>query len=336
MALPRIGIVAASSVVPPVEFAAGVEHLREQGFGVAVHPQVLTNHWLHAGDDESRAQALYEYAVNPDIDVIWLARGGYGAAKIMPILDRLCAAHGLPPAGKLLVGYSDVTVLHEYTRNRWRWNTLHAPMPAANNFACLAGHDWDALLAAVSRSDSVDWPWNHTQLRWVTPPPSQPIEATLVGGNMSLWEDLTGTPYAPLRQPHLLFLEDLAEAYYRIDRMMTHLEQAGALDTTVGLVLGDFTDCNDERQTCLATGVDVHATWNKDTSPPLQQLRPVYQFDDLLREVFEKLGRRRNLPIALGLPVGHGPHFAPLPLGATYRVDPAGSLRLKHWGWLDR
>lgn len=321
----NVGIVALSSVVPPVEFAAGAENLRSAGgFDVRVHPQVIGQHWLHAGNDETRAAALFEYAHDPAIDVVWCARGGYGAAKLMPILDRLTAERGVPPMKKLLVGYSDVTVMHEYVRNRWGWHTLHAVMPAAANFASLPPGDWSATLAAVTRSTPVEWPWAATPLRWITPPPAQAIEAPLIGGNLSLWQTLAGTPYAPPRRPHILFLEDLDERFYRIDRMMTHVAQSGLLDACTAVVLGDFTDCSDEVQTCRAPDPDA----------PRQPLRPTYAFDDLLREVFAAIGQRQNLPIALGMPVGHGPNFAPLPLGARYRLEPGGALSLLEWPWL--
>jgi len=327
----RVGIVALSSVVPPVEFQIGVEFLRSQGLNVRVHPQVHSQHWLHAGRDEVRAAALMELATDPTIDVIWCARGGYGAAKLLPLLDRLTAEQGVPPP-KLLVGYSDVTVIHEYVRNRWRWHTLHAAMPAAVNFSLLPGADWSATLAAVTRDRTIAWPWQNRPLHWVTAPPVEPIEAALIGGNLSLWQTLAGTPYAPPRRPHILFLEDLAEEFYRIDRMMTHLEQSGLLDACAAIVLGDFTDCDDEAQTCLAAGTDETAI--KDPAKaPRQPLRPTYSMPDLFAEVFATIGARRLIPIATGLPVGHGPNFAPLPLGARYRLSADGTLALVKWDW---
>lgn len=333
----KVGIVALSSVVPPVEFEIGAAFLREQGFDTVIHPQVLTTHWMHAGDDIARAEALMQFAFDPSIDAIWCARGGYGAAKTLPVLDRLTAERGVPPK-KLLVGYSDVTVAHEFVRNRWNWSTLHAVMPAAANFSRLPNDDWPATRAAVLGEGSIDWPWARNTLRWLTPPPVQAIEAPLIGGNLSLWQTLAGTPYAPPRRPHILFLEDLAEVYYRIDRMMTHVEQSGLLDTAVAIVLGDFTDCRDESNTCLAAppqGVSPR-DWLSNPNAARQPLRPTYSYEDMQREVFSTIGLRRNLPIAIGLPVGHGPNFAPLPLGAKYRLSPEGSIALVEWDWLSR
>src|SRR3954463_15490512 len=120
----QVGIVAASSVVPALEFELGIGHLRSLGYDVTVHPDVLAQHFTFAGTDAQRAAALFDYASDDRFNVIWTARGGYGAGRLLPLLDELTAKHGRPPAGKLLVGYSDVTVLHEYARTRWDWSTL--------------------------------------------------------------------------------------------------------------------------------------------------------------------------------------------------------------------
>src|SRR5258706_12862328 len=107
----RIGIVAPSSAVGQVELNNGVEHLRAHGFEVVIHPNCARLHYTFAGTDAERAQALYDFAADPMIDVIWAAGGGYGATRILPLLDNLCEEFG-SPRGKLLVGYSDITVLH--------------------------------------------------------------------------------------------------------------------------------------------------------------------------------------------------------------------------------
>src|SRR6266550_4247873 len=107
----RVGIFAASSIVPEIEFDAGIEHLKRFGFDPVIHEQVRAHHFMFPGDDESRAQAVYGFANDPTIEVLWAARGGYGATRLLPLLDNLTKEHGKPKQQKLLVGYSDVTVL---------------------------------------------------------------------------------------------------------------------------------------------------------------------------------------------------------------------------------
>jgi muramoyltetrapeptide carboxypeptidase len=331
----RVGVVAASSTVPQVEFAIGIDHLRSAGFDVTVHPQVAEHHFTFAGTDQRRAQALYEYAIDPDFDVIWMARGGYGATRLLPLLESLARERGKPTRQKLLVGYSDVTVLHEFVRSRWDWCTLHAPMPSASNFSMLKESEWRATIDLVHGRKCQNV-WSDPALRFMNGAPQHPIDAEIVGGNLSLWAALMGTPFAPVTNGRMVFLEDIGEAFYRIDRMMTQLVQAGAFSGVRALILGDFTNCNDEDNQCLATpdpGVDPKSLLNSPNAKK-QSLRKVYQQAEAFEEIFATLGRRLSLPIVMGLPVGHGPNFAPLPLGAKYRLTPDGKLELLNWSWL--
>jgi muramoyltetrapeptide carboxypeptidase len=331
----RIGIVAASSVVPRAEFELGVAHLRDNGFDVTVHEQVFEQHFTYAGTDERRAGALFDFASDERFDVIWLARGGYGATRLLPILDRLTAERGAPPPRKLLVGYSDVTALHEYARDRWGWATLHAPMPAASDFAKLKADEWQAIVACA-RGQRPLFPWERATLKFLDAPPREVITAELIGGNLSLWQAMAGTPYASRGEGKILFFEDIGEAPYRIDRMLTQLDQSGAFDGARAIVLGDFTNCEDEDTTCLkplAEGEDPQKLLDGMEKRQRISLRRCYTHDECIREIVGTLGERRKLPIATGLPVGHGPNFAPLPLGGTYSLLSAGHLRLLDWNW---
>jgi len=319
----KVGIFAASSAVPKFEFERGVNHLRATGFDPVVHAQVPAQHFTFAGRDEERAAAIYEYATDPTIPVLWAARGGYGAGRLLPLLDDLTAQRGAPPRGKLLVGYSDVTVLHEFVRQRWGWSTLHAPMPAASNFSTLDEREYAAIVAYV-RGQRAEAPWAHAPLTWLTNPPRATITGELIGGNLSLWQTLAGTPYQPSGAGKILFFEDLGEAYYRIDRMAVQIEQSGMLDDAAAIVLGDFCDCKDEDNQC----------WANAEGTEKKSLRRTYSEREAFDEIFGRVGRRLNIPVAYGLPVGHGPHFAPLPLGAQYAFDPAGRLSLMEWDWL--
>src|SRR4051812_26754356 len=293
----KVGIVAASSVVPMVEFDAGVAHLRTTGFDAIIHDQVRQQHYMFPGDDLSRAQALYDYGRRDDFDVIWMARGGYGAGRLLPILEELTTKHGKPSVKKLLVGYSDVTVLHEFVRQRWGWSTLHAPMPAASSFPRLDEREWTAIVDLVKRKPTAP-PWVNVPLRWMSPPPEKVIHAELIGGNLSLWAALAGTPYAHPGKKKIVFLEDVDEAYYRIDRMMIQLEQSQAFDGAAAIALGDFTDCHDENNQCLA---DIETREKKP-------LRKVFEQAEAFEHIFVPLARRVGVPLAQGLSVGHGPN----------------------------
>jgi muramoyltetrapeptide carboxypeptidase len=318
----KVGIFAASSIGPEIEFGRGIEHLKQNGFDPVIQPQVRQHAFILPGTDEARAESIYQLAMDPTIEVLWAARGGYGAGRLLPILDKLTAARGKPPK-KLLVGYSDVTVLHEYVRSRWGWSTLHAPMPAASNFSSLHPKESQSIVDYVKHRPA-DAPWALTPLTWMTDPPKSPIDAELVGGNLSLWAALVGTPYLSSGRNRIIFLEDTDEAFYRIDRMMVQLVQSGALHGAAALILGDFTDCHDENNTCLAAP-------QGDIRKPLRQ---VFTQEEAFDEIFTKPARAMGLPLATGLGVGHGPHYAPLPLGARYQLTPTGTLKLLQWDWL--
>ncbi len=321
----HIAIFAASSIVPPIEFDAGVAHLRANGFDPIVHEQVSKHHFMFPGSDEERAGAIYELANDPRVRVLWAARGGYGAGRLLPILERLTRERGVPQGGakKLLVGYSDVTVLHQFARTRWNWSTLHAPMPAASNFAKLDPAEWSAITDFV-RAKPAAAPWERTALTWMTAPPKHSIRAELIGGNLSLWAALAGTPWIEPARGKLLFLEDVDEAYYRIDRMMVQIEQSGLLDGAAAIVLGDFTNCHDENNQCLANA----------TSGEKKPLRKVFEQAEAFEHIFQPIAQRTGIPIAQGLGVGHGPRYAPLPLGANYELTTEGKLKLVEWDWL--
>ncbi len=329
-----VGIVAPCSTVPQVEFGVGLDYLKSQGFDVTVHPQVKEHHFTYAGTDESRARAFFQYAKDAKIDVIWSARGGYGAQRLLPILDALTKQKGRP-GKKLLVGYSDVTVLHEYVRTRWGWSTLHSPMPAAMSFSKLKTPVWKNILSLVNKT-KIDFPASESKIKWLANRPAEPIRAKLVGGNLSLWSSLVGTAYGPTPGKNkIVFLEDIGEKLYRIDRMMLQLEQSGAFDGTAAILLGDFTDCEDEADTCLkpCTGAALKKALADPKKAARIPLRRSFTQKEGFEEIFVPIAKKLKIPLATGVKVGHGPNYFPLPLGADYEIF-NNQLQLLNWDWL--
>jgi muramoyltetrapeptide carboxypeptidase len=314
----RVAVVAASSVVPRFDLEAGVERLRAEGLEVRVDPRCFASHFTYAGADADRAASFWEAATDPAVDVVWMARGGYGAGRILPLLEELASKHGTPRR-KLLVGYSDVTVLHEFVRTRWGWATLHAPMPAASDFGQYDKAHWRALVD-LAHGRHPHRAWGERPLTWISPPAGTSVEGEVVGGNLALWASIVGTPYAPSRgEGRIVFFEDIGERFYRLDRMVTQIRQGGLLDGVAAVLLGDFTDCDDDpvKSVRTAGGTEI-------------PLRAKIGWDAAVREIFGGLG----VPVAMGLPVGHGPYFAPLPLGARFRAWGDGALELVSWDWL--
>lgn len=337
--LPRIGVFAPASPVGEHELAMGVAFLRGQGFEVRVHDQARAVDFIHAGTDTQRADALWELANDEAIDAVWCARGGYGCNKLPAVLDALTKTHG-PPPRKLLVGFSDVTILHHYTHTRWGWHTLHAAMPGQLVFPRIAPAQLGPTLALARGEHPGDLFAGH-RLRFLFNPPDTTIIGPVRGGNLATWNYLTGTPLQPRDLAGaILFFEDLAEGFYKMDAYFNQLSQNGGLDGVAAIVLGGFHECDDSPGTALdrpLSGDELTAVLRDGTSSfKTKPLRPTLSEDEAMRRILEPLADQHSFTVAAKLPVGHGPDYAPLPLNTGYDLTPEGELRLKNWGWPGR
>lgn len=344
-----IGIVAPSFVVPNVELELGAERLRSEGFHVRVHPQCIEREGFLAGNDESRAQAFLEYVNDPEIDLVWFARGGYGAARLLPLLSRI-----KNPKKKTLVGYSDATVLLNFVHQQWGWRAIHAMMPGGKELLKVHGENWAEILSLI-KSDAkskIHKPGRFSSQilsqfkKWepavksgkaVTRSLTRDERGFLnsqkthyVGGNIAVLSSLAGTPYFPRTQGAVIFLEDVTESPYRIDRMINQLRQAGFFRKAKAVLLGTFTKCSDpvpsvwthrppgDLQAILQA---VHAADPQAVSFPECQglLRESLDFNDSLRDSFRFLWgaekKSERVPVYLNAPIGHGGGSWPLELG---------------------
>jgi muramoyltetrapeptide carboxypeptidase len=272
-----VAVVAPCGPVDSGRLARGVRALEGLGLKVITGAHVLDRDRYLAGSDADRAADLCEAWCDPEVTAVFCARGGYGATRILDLLDW----NALRAAGpKTLVGSSDVTALHRAFAVELGLASLFGPMPAGATIGDPAGPEprtFEHFTAALAGD----------------PPPitgdrvivSGEVTAPVTGGNLSLLAALCGTPYELAARGRIVLLEDIGEAPYRIDRMLTQLFQSGALDGAAGFVLGSWTDCGDPY--------------------------PV------LEELLTPLG----VPVIAGLPVGHGqPQFSVL-LGALGVID---------------
>jgi muramoyltetrapeptide carboxypeptidase LdcA involved in peptidoglycan recycling len=224
----------------------------------------------------------------------------------------------------------------EFVRQRWGWSILHGPMPSMRKFPLLPKKDWVALSGWIRREKS-QAPWAQNALKFWTPPPSQAIEAQVIGGNLTLWDCLTATPIQPSSRGKILFLEEVDEGLYRMDRVLHHLNLAGRFHEIRGIILGNFLNCRDAAPQVLKVKPEKRSLRRILTEPRPRELQPLRKLlPDLkgLQEIFKEIGERHGIPVAFGLPVGHGPGVSPLPLGARYRLNPDGILELLEWDWL--
>lgn len=282
---------ALSGVVDSDRLERGLALLEAWGFVPVLAPNLRDRWGIFAGTDSDRLRGLYALADDPSIDAIWFARGGHGVLRILPALDwgRLASRP------RAFLGYSDLTPLLLEVVRRCGWVTFHAPMVAADLGRDLLEEEVLGLLHGLAGEVA--------HLRW----PVSPFETSdsaaeegdvvgpLLGGCLSLLVSTLGTPYALDPVGALLWIEDVGEPYYRLDRMLTQLWLSGSLHWVSGIVIGHLF-ANGEGDLALAA------------AGRLRELLP-------------------DIPIFTGLPAGHRAPNLLLPLGWPVRFSrTAGAL----------
>ncbi|MCB1229111.1 MAG: LD-carboxypeptidase [Verrucomicrobiae bacterium] len=272
----RLAVVAPSGPFDRERFEIGLGILRER-YEVVFDEGLFSRTGYFAGSDERRLAELQEAIRNPEIDAIVCARGGYGATRLLPDLDPSEVAE----ANKLLVGFSDITALHALWA-RAGVRSIHGPMVASLTGASdRVREEWFATLEGRDSPET----WEIESLV------SGSAEGRLIGGNLAVLGALVGTPHAPPIDGCLLFLEDVGERPYRVDRVLTSLRQAGWLERCAGFILGAFTE--------------------GDPGPDGITLEAV------LKDRLCDLG----VPVVTSFPAGHIDDNEPLTFGATARID---------------
>lgn len=297
-----IGIAAPSTLIDPELLLNGVKKLSSWGYSVTFDDRILARYRSFAGVDDLRARVLLKLAQNENVRAIWCARGGYGATRILPLLDDLHFAAAMEKKPKLLIGYSDATALHLYAYKKLGLKSLHAPLVATPKWQQLPPATGKVLRELLSghaplgaRSYTTRWP---TRL---LAPIKKPVEGILLGGNLTLIANMAGTRWQPSFRGALLFLEDCGEAPYRLDRMLTHLWNTGMLKGVKAVITGDLT-----ADVTLKPG-ESKSAW---------------------KEVLADRLLARGVPVLAYAPVGHGVRNEPLPLGVKARITTRGKLEL--------
>lgn len=292
----RVAVVTPSSAVVSRErIETGLEVLRGWGLDPYLTPNATEVHGHLAGTDAQRAADLNGAFRDPSVRAVWTSRGGYGATRILDLLDW----PALAADPKLLIGFSDITALLLATWRRLHLVTVHG------QFVGRLGLQPPATLDLLRRMVTEPEPLGPLSQPDGAPPVrvirGGTAEGRLVGGNLALLTALVGTTDAPDLRGAILFLEDVAEAPYRLDRMLVQLRSAGLLDGVAGIVVGELPDCDPP-----------------DTRPSLTAAEVV---DDVLGGL--------RVPVVADLAVGHVDRQLPLPVGARARLDAdAGTLAL--------
>ena len=279
----RIGVVAPAGCVAPAALLAGVAAIEAQGYVVELAPGIYQNNGYLAGAAADRARDLRDFFRRGDIAAIFCARGGFGSIQTLEYLSLDLAKYP-----KLFVGYSDITILLDWLRRRCGMVTIHGPMVATDLARGLSGRSGEHFWGMLDGSKR-GWRLNLGEtLR------RGQVEAEMTGGCLSMLVTTLATAYEIDSRGKILFLEDVGEAPYRVERMLMQLKMAGKLDHLAGVVFGDFT-------LCAAEGPrDVRA---------------------VIGDVFA----HAPYPVAMGLPAGHGAENFALPFGVKMRLDGDGA-----------
>jgi muramoyltetrapeptide carboxypeptidase len=284
----RIGVVAPAGCVDEAVLFAGVQAIREHGFEVDLAPGILERKGYLAGSEEKRANELIQFFQRDDIDAIFCARGGFGSVQLLPYLGPT----DFKSCPKIFAGYSDITILLNWFNQRFGLVTFHAPMVAMELARGLEPRSKDAFWGLLT-GKAAQW---RVDLGEVVRPGK--AEGRMMGGCLSVLVTTLGTPYEIDTTGKLLFLEDVGERPYRIERMLTHLKMAGKFDSVAGVVFGEFTNCE--------------ADGPRD-----------------VRQVIGEMFERVSYPVVMGMAAGHGRENITMPFGIRMVLDgDRGSLSL--------
>jgi muramoyltetrapeptide carboxypeptidase len=268
---------------------AGVRYLERNGFRVKVGTHAGSVHGYLAGSDRERAEDLHAMAADPEVRAILCLRGGYGTTRLLPLLDFELFLRD----PKVIAGFSDITALQLALWQRCRLVTFHGPMVAVDFGGAVDPATeqsfWD-MVTGSDRPGAVEL-GNQGTLRVLR---GGRAGGTLLGGNLSLLAAMVGTPYLPDFSGAIVFLEEIGEEPYRVDRMLTQLGQAGLFSGISAVAAGQFSDC-----------------------VPRDPGRPSLSLEDLLAA----LCRSCAVPFVAGCRFGHVSPKLTIPLGLRGELD---------------
>lgn len=274
-----IGLVAPARKISKKELKTAVEIIESRGYQIFAGEHLFDNDGQFAGNDANRTEDFREMILNPNIKAILAVRGGYGSVRIVDQLPLI----SLLSRPKWIAGYSDLTVFHNHINNLGV-QTLHSSMPI--NFSTNTSEALDSLFDILEGKLPNYNLGNHVLNR-----PGK-VRGTLVGGNLSVLYSLLGSASFPKTQHPILFLEDLDEYLYHIDRMMMALKRSGFLRNISGLVVGAMTDMHDNTVPFGKTA------------------------EEIIREAVEEY----HFPVAFNFPAGHISDNRALIMGGTVEL----------------
>jgi len=283
-----IGIISPSSPLEKDKIEKGISFFEDLGYNILEGDHIYEKYGYLAGSDKNRASDLNNMFNNKDVDMILCIRGGYGANRILPLIDFDL----IKKNPKIFVGFSDITSLSNTIYKKTGLVTFHGPM-LNSDFDPVSLSSFREALACGTEPYTIENTENKfgESLELIGNPAV--AQGKLLGGNLALIVSLMGTPYDIDFKDNIIFMEDIGEEPYKIDRMLTSLELSGKLSDAAGFVIGQFTNCS----------------------------LPHYEKSLTLEQVIEDKILSLNKPTIVNFQSGHSYPKLTLPIGAKVRIN---------------
>jgi muramoyltetrapeptide carboxypeptidase len=282
-----IGILSPAWIPLKERVENGIQYIKEKGYNVRLSRNLNKQHGYFAGTDEERIDDIHELFSDNEVSALLASRGGWGTLRLLDKLDYNLIKNNPKP----IIGYSDITTIQLAIWSKTGIGSISGPMCAVEMGKGIKEftekHFWDYL--AYTGSD-YRINLNETQSKKLCEGKAQ---GKLLGGCLSLISFLQGTPYCPDFKDSILFVEDVGEKPYKIDRYFAHLKQAGVFDKISGLILGDFLDCEDEEEISS------------------------FSIDSIIKDYFSDV----HYPVIYNFPYGHGDIKVSMPIGVKTTLD---------------
>ncbi len=286
-----IGLVTPGSPITKEQLDGAVKQLEDMGYKTYYKPSVLSEYGYFAGTDPERADELMHMFANKEVDAIMCVRGGYGSIRILDLLDY----NMIRKNPKIFIGYSDITALITSIFERTGLICFHGPL-GISDYTDYTLKSFDRVL--VNPTERYKYPYHREENTEDNPEfdfytiRDGKAEGELIGGNLSVLASMAGSAFTPDFENKIVYLEEIEEKTYRVDRMLTQLVQATNLRKAKGLVLGVFYKCSE----------------NDPPTIPLKQA-----IEDIVKPL--------NIPVAYGFPFGHIKTKMTLPTGVVAKFN---------------
>ncbi len=289
-----LALVTPGSYITEEELQQSIDNLQQLGFNVVYSSKLLLQNGYFSATDAERANDLMDMFKREDVNGIICARGGYGCARILPLLDY----EVIKSNPKAIIGYSDATALHLGIYKKTGLITFHGPV-ATSTFNDFTKEYFDKVLlnpqkdtVLINSASSED-----ENIYGVTTLANGEGKGILIGGNLSIVVSLIGTEFDIETKNKIIFLEEIGEEPYRIDRMLTQMIQAGKFDNAAGVAMGIFRNCE-----------------SKLDNPSFEKS---FNLMEVLQDRFSNL----KIPVVYGMSFGHVKDKFTLPVGINVKLN---------------